>query len=104
MPPVDAPGLGAEPYRQAKREYTAANKVFDYMDAAVPVIMDPDIKFLYWFVKRYHPVIDFDAFVSDPRNTVQDLLANHAEELSQARRILSVRRQIRRLITFYESI
>lgn len=105
LPAVDA--SKAEPYVQRKREYTAANKVFDYIDAGIPIIMDSDIKFLYWFVQRYHKVFDFDVFMANPRvvrDQIQDLLVNRPGELTRAREALSVRRHIWRLVRLYESI
>lgn len=107
LPRLDTPGLEAEPYRQTKREHALGNKLFDYIDAAIPVVSDAPTKFMYWFARRYHKVFDFDAFIADlngHRGQIQDLLTNHVEELSRARKILSVRRQIGRLIEFYGNL
>jgi hypothetical protein len=94
-------------YRPSKRNYGVGNKAFDYIDAAIPIIMDSENRFLYFIVKRYHKVFDFSVFYSDlnecPR-LIQNLLINSVEELSRARKILSVSHQAPRLANFYNSL
>lgn len=101
---LDLPGLASEPYRQIKRKYSVANRLFDFMDAAMLIIVHPGKKFQYWLANRYHVVLDFAAFAADPgeyRGQALDLLS---KDLSRARKTLSVRHQIKRLIEFYGSI
>jgi len=92
-------------YRPTKRYYGVGNKLFDYVDAILPIVMDSESKFAYWLVKRYHKVFDFSVFISDLNECsrlIQNLWANNAEALSQARKALSVCDQVPRLIKFYE--
>ncbi len=97
----------SEIYNQFKRDLAIGNKIFDYIDAGMPIIMDTESKFLYWLIKRYHKVIDFHAFMSEPPKYIEilrDYLNNNSTELQHSMMTMSICRHIPRLIRFYENI
>ncbi len=96
-----------EMYYQAKRDYAIGNKVFDYIDAGMPIIMDSENTFLFWLIKRYHKVLDYYSFISDVDKYVElirEYLENSSEERYRSTSALSVTHHIQRLIRFYEGI
>lgn len=94
-------------YLQSKRDYAIGNKAFDYIDAGIPIIMDAESRFLYWFIKRYHKIFEFSQFISDLDNQVQEIkhyVSNYGEDLYNSMKALSIHKHIPRLVKFYESI
>ena len=105
--PPDITASEHELYSQNKRNYAIGNKAFDYIDAGLTVIMDTENKFLFWFIKRYHKVIDFSVFMSDIDKYLGLIRAWQSAgsgELLHASQVLSVSRHIPRLTRFYEDI
>lgn len=87
-----------------KRKYSLANKVFDYMDAAMPIIVHPGKEFQYWLASRYHVALDFATFAADPSKYRGQILDSLTKDLTRARKTLSIGKQIKRLTKFYGSI
>lgn len=96
-----------EIYCQTKREFAIGNKAFDYVDGRMPIIMDSENKFLFWLIKRYSKVIDFQDFITHIDQNIEEIknhISNNEVEMDQAVEKLSVSRHIPRLTRFYESI
>ena len=93
-------------YTPEQLRYCGSARLFDYLDAELPIILNKAYSFQYLILSRFKVAID---------GTPQ-LLANAAELLKpllspefkaraqQARSAYGVRNQIPRLITFYESL
>lgn len=96
-----------EIYCQTKRDHASCNKVFDYIDAGMPIIMDSELKFLNRFIRCYHKVFDYDLFISDVDKYVgliREYLKNSSEERYGSRSALSVTHHIQRLAGFYQKV
>lgn len=105
--PVELKDSAHQVYSDAKKTFAIGNKAFDYVDAGLAVVIGTESRFLYWLIKRYHKTLDYDLFMSDV-----DRGAASIREWQQADpggpfdgcRRLSVRKQIPRLIRFYEQL
>lgn len=105
--PQKITSLEQESYSQNKRNYAIGNKAFDYIDAGMAIIMDTENRFLFWYIKRYHKVIDFNLFISDLNKysgLIRSWQSDGSGELFHASQVLSVSSHIHRLEGFYENI
>lgn len=94
-------------YLQTKRDFAIGNKAFDYIDAGIPIIIGIESKFLFWLIKRYQKVYDFDSFMANPESYVtqiKNFLIHNVAELDRSRHVLSITNHIPRLISFYEHL
>ena len=84
--------------------YSAGNKVFDYLDAGLAVMLNYS-KFMTWLIKRYNCYVDPYHFLY--RNAGEPPVLD-LKKLKQwaayTREMLDVKKQAPRLAKFYESI
>ena len=89
-----------------KYKYATAFKLFNYIEAGIPVITSENLFFQSWIVKRYQCGIAIKESDVDnmrdvfARNSYSDLI----KQLVQGREKLSLKKQIPRLMKFYENI
>ncbi len=94
-------------YCLRKKHYGMGNKAFDYIDAGVAIIMDDSSNFLYRLIKRHTTVFDFRSFmlnIDSYLDKLREYLVVNEKDLYKIRDKLSMKKQIGRLITFYETI
>jgi len=94
-------------YSMEYYRYASGSRVFDYLDAGLPVLDNKDcFRFRFNTLARYGVVMDATARMLTNANTRlnQFLDIDMAVRIMTARRAYSLRRQIGRLIEFYESL
>jgi hypothetical protein len=89
-----------------KYKYATALKLFNYIEAGIPVITSEDMFFQNWIVKRYKCGISInEGNLNDLRKSIESYhYVGLIENLIQGRNRLSLRRQIPRLVSFYDKI
>ncbi len=120
--PVDQDRLASElsqyhfgllPFFQSKSEqsplklkYATTLKLFNYLEAGLPVIVSQDIIYQNWILNRYHMAVNInEKNVSQLREKIE--LADYENLLRnvhKGRIKLSLKTNIRRIISFYECI
>jgi glycosyltransferase involved in cell wall biosynthesis len=89
-----------------KYKYATAFKLFNYIEAGLPVLVSEDMGFQSWIIKRYScgltidkkDLLDLNTFLKqfDYTKLISDLIDNREK--------LSLQRQIPRMVQFYEQI
>lgn len=81
-------------------------RVFDYMDAGLPVLVNKQLRHSYSMLSRHGLAIDAtpEVLVNARRYLTDCLSSGVADRAARARACYSVRKQIHRLIAFYQDI
>ncbi len=96
-------------YGPEKRRYSTSCKIFDYLDAGLPVCIE-DQRFQAWILNRYDAAVHLEqALLNTPDIKGADDILNAKKNrihsrLPEISRKLAVGGQIHRLIRFYEKI
>jgi len=89
-----------------KLKYATSLKLFNYFEAGLPVIISKDIVYQHWMVDRHHCGIDLEQDSMDKLR--EQILASDYEslirEVEKTRRKLSLKKQMPRLIAFYDKL
>lgn len=104
-----SPALGQK-LRMLKPEYMKtcySGRISDYLDARLPVIINPEVEFNFWLLKRYDLVVDLDGLqrigFKDQLLTIKRDRA-YAAKVDKAAQTLSLEQNIDRLAAFYTKI
>ncbi|MEW6235204.1 MAG: hypothetical protein AB1656_07435 [Candidatus Omnitrophota bacterium] len=94
-------------YRRTKRNYGIGNKVFDFIDAELPIFYENSGRFMDWLLYRYRLTADLSDLLSNPSAAVsqmQNRFSANAEHIKKQKRHFSIVERIKRLIDFYENV
>jgi putative sugar O-methyltransferase len=84
-----------------------SGRIADYLDAGLPVLINPEVKFNYWFMKRYGFAVDLKG-VLEPgfQEKLQDIVSQgeHRENALAYAKEFSLKIQGPRLVQFYSRI
>jgi hypothetical protein len=97
---------GQNKQSNSKYKYATAFKLFNYIEAGLPVIVSKDVLFQSWLINRYGCGLsieknDLDNLASFVKQTDYNKLL---ENLIAGREKLSLRKQIPRMVRFYDQI
>jgi len=93
-----------EGYTAWKLRYAASNKIFDYLDAGLPVIATA-VPFQRFILARHGAAVDGGRLESEGRRYLESLdWGALRDNVARAREHYSVRRHAPRLAAFYESL
>ena len=89
-----------------KRHYSSSLKIFNYIEAALPILISEDMGHQRWYLEHYGMALkmrkkdfyDLDEHIE--KNTYHDLLSN----LMKKRESLFLDNQIGRVVKFYNKI
>jgi hypothetical protein len=89
-----------------KLKYATTLKLFNYLESGIPVIVSKDLQYQSWMVKRTGS--GFEIGIED-LSVLKNIILNHPysslkEAVSTARKSLSLKKQINRLIEFYKQV
>jgi len=89
-----------------KIKYATSLKLFNYIEAGVPVILSKDLIYQSWIVERYHAgiVISPDDLLNIKKIVTTVDYKIITENLIKNRQELSLKKHIPRLIKFYKQI
>ena len=97
---------GTSAFNDGKFKYAATLKIFNYMEAGIPVLTSRDYEFQAWMTERYNLgiVLDGKDDFKDLSNKIYSKpYGQQVEELLKGREKLSLQLQHKRLLKFYDS-
>jgi tetratricopeptide (TPR) repeat protein len=100
-------GLTRPKIRMDVYKYCGSSKLFDYLDAGLPMILNREAQFQFRPFDRFGLVMDaHDVLCDNGRENLQQLLKapDLTERIQKARNHYSVSKQAPRLVAFYEKI
>lgn len=88
-----------------KLKYSTALKLFNYLEAGLPIIISKDIIYQSWIVDRYKTgiLIDYDDIPNLHSIISENSYEDFRSHVFEARERLSIRKNINRLLQFYKS-
>jgi len=107
IPEIDFPGYPARYSKTAAHyEYCGSARVTDYIDAYLPVISSPILKFQNFAIQRYGCLVRFDEkILMNPRKELSKYKAKmRTPEHIEKRSKYTIASQIKRIETFYTSL
>jgi glycosyltransferase involved in cell wall biosynthesis len=89
-----------------KYKYATTLKLFNYIEAGIPVLVSRDIIYQNWILTRYKCGISIDKSSLEDINALLSGLdySGMKKEISKSREVISMERQIGRLIKFYAKL
>jgi putative sugar O-methyltransferase len=84
-----------------------SGRISDYLDARLPVLVNPEVRFNYRLMKRYGILVDLNGVLEDGfKDRLQDLKRDSslAERVKEAASDLSLEANIPRLAAFYDGL
>lgn len=97
---------GTSEFEDTKFKYAATLKIFNYLEAGIPVLTSRDYEFQAWLTERYKLGIVFEN-KNDFKNFSEKInlipYEKQLESLIKGREILSLKSQYPRMIKFYDS-
>ncbi len=104
-----SPALGQR-LKLLKPEYMRtcySGRITDYLDARLPVLVNPEVAFDFWLLKRYGAVVDLNGVLQPGfREQLLDIRRDRARtaDVERAAQTLSYENNIHRLANFYTKI
>jgi len=91
---------------ESKLKYATTLKLFNYLEAGIPILVSEDIFYQNWLIKRYQTGLNLNQ--NDLNNLNALILKADYNELKQSvqkiRELFSLKNQIKRIIEFYDAL
>lgn len=84
-----------------------SGRITDYLDSGLPILINEEVVFDYWLLKRYGVLIDLKGVLKPRFKWELQKLKQKTDlktHVDQARKVLSIKNNARRLVRFYSGI